>query len=85
MTLATLSAQHIPKSQPAILDTALPVSEYINITPIIMVETTANITATCPLRLLATAHIGASQGMAATLKTGQHSKTEANAQEKNKR
>jgi hypothetical protein len=85
MTLATLSAQHIPSNQPAIFDTALPVSEYINITPIMMVETTANITATWPLRLLATAHIGPSQGMAARLKTGQHSKTEANTETKNKR
>jgi len=76
MTLATLSAQHMPNSQPAILDTALPVSEYINITPIMMVDTTANITATWPLRLLATAHMGASQGIAASVIKGkQRNKT----------
>jgi hypothetical protein len=38
----------------------------MNIIPIMTVDTTASMTATCPLRLDATRHIGASQGIAAS-------------------
>jgi hypothetical protein len=63
MMLTTDRAQDIPNSQLAILATMPPVSAYMNMMPIMMVATTDNTTATCPLRLLATAQIGPSHGM----------------------